>query len=238
VNVDDLLRQLFPAGHTVRRTGDLLAGSGSVDGEAVAVIGTTNHAYIGVELALQLAAEVLTVVCEFPRRPLLLLVDTRGQRLTRRDELLGINGYLAHFAECLELARQRGHRLISLVYDEAVSGGFLAGGMQADAIYALPAAAVQVMNLPAMARVTRIPLERLEELSRSSAIFAPGVENFLRLGGIHEIWPDNLAARLQAALAATAELEDRRRELGRDRGGRQQAAEVARRVREDTDDRR
>ena len=237
MSVDDLLRQLFPVGHSVQRSGDLLAGDGRVDGETVAVIGTTNHAYIGVELALQLAAEVLTVVREHPRRPLLLLVDTRGQRLTRRDELLGINGYLAHFAECLELARLRGHRLISLVYAEAVSGGFLAGGMQADAIYALPAAEVQVMNLPAMARVTRIPLERLEALSRQSPIFAPGVENFLQLGGIHEIWPDNLATRLQAALAA-APGPDRRRELGRERGGRQQAVEVARRVREHGNGRR
>ena len=231
MNVDDLLRQLFPVGHTVQRRGDFLAGDGRVDGETVAVIGTTNHATIGVELALQLAAEVLTVVREHPRRALLLLVDTRGQRLTRRDELLGINGYLAHFAECLELARLRGHRLISLVYAEAVSGGFLAGGMQADAICALPGAEVQVMNLPAMARVTRIPLERLEELSRQSPIFAPGVENFFQLGGIHEIWPDQLAARLKTVLAGNSG-PDRRRELGRERGGRQQAAEVARRVRE------
>lgn len=236
MSAEDLLRQLFPAGHSVRRHGDLLAGTGRVDGEAVAVIGTTNHAYIGVELALQLAGEVLTVVREQPGRALLLLVDTRGQRLSRRDELLGINGYLAHFAQCLELARQRGHRLISLVYDEAVSGGFLAGGMHADAIYALPAAEVQVMNLPAMARVTRIPLERLQELSRRSPIFAPGVENFVQLGGIHEIWPDDLAARLRAALTAAAG-PDRRRELGRERGGREQAAEVARRVREQDDGR-
>ena len=231
MNADDLLRQLFPAGHAVQRRGDLLAGSGRVDNETVAVVGTTNHAYIGVELALQLAAKVLAVVREHPGRALLLLVDTRGQRLSRRDELLGINGYLAHFAECLELARRRGHRLISLVYAEAVSGGFLAGGMQADAICALPAAEVQVMNLPPMARVTRIPLERLEELSRHSPIFAPGVENFFRLGGIHEIWPDSLAARLKAALGADA-VTDQRRELGYERGGRRLAAEVARRVRE------
>ena len=45
-----------------------------------------------------------------------MLVDTGGQRLSRRDELLGINGYLAHLAKCLELARLRGHKLISLIY--------------------------------------------------------------------------------------------------------------------------
>ena len=30
------------------------------------------------------------------------------------------------------------------------------------------------MNLPAMARVTKIPLDRLQELSKTSAVFAPG----------------------------------------------------------------
>jgi malonate decarboxylase gamma subunit len=234
VNAEALLRELFPSGHDVQARGDLLAGTGEAGSETVAVIGTTNHAYIGVELALQLAAEVLKVVRESPGRALLLLVDTRGQRLSRRDELLGINGYLAHLAQCVDLARHRGHRLLSLVYAEAVSGGFLAGGMQADAIFALPAAEVQVMNLSAMAKVTRIPLERLQELSRQSPIFAPGVENFFRLGGVHEIWPDRLAARLQAALAADAG-PDRRRELGRERGGRERAAEVACHVREQDD---
>lgn len=234
MNWEELLQQLLPAGHSVRRRGDFLSGTGCVDGETIAVIGTTDHAYIGIELALEMAAEVLAVVRTYPGRAVLLLVDTRGQRLTRRDELLGINGYLAHLAQCLELARRRGHRLVSLVYDEAVSGGFLAGGMQADSVCALPAAEVQVMNLPAMARVTRIPLERLEELSRTSSTFAPGVENFFKLGGIHAIWPDRFAARLQGALRADADA-DQRRALGRERGGRQLAQQVAQRVREEND---
>ena len=117
----------------------------------------------------------LRIVRDHPGRPILLLVDTQGQRLSRRDELLGINGYMAHLAKCLQLARNRGHKIIGLVYSEAVSGGFLASSLLADRCYALPEAQVRVMNLPAMSRITKIPLERLEELSKSSPVFAPGV---------------------------------------------------------------
>lgn len=225
-----LLAALFPAGHAVRRAGDVLAGGGVLDDIELTVIGTADHAYIGVETALALAAEVLAAMRDHPGRPILLLVDTLGQRLSRRDELLGINAYLAHLAQSLELARRRGHRLIALVYGEAVSGGFLAGGMMADLVAALPGGAVRVMGLAAMARITRIPIERLEELSRTSPAFAPGVDNFYRLGGIAEIWSDDLPARLRAALARPA--VDTSRALGRERGGRRLAAEVARRVRE------
>ena len=89
----------------------------------------------------------------------------RASGCSHRDELLGINGYMAHLAKCIDLARRSGHRILGLVYSHAVSGGFLASSMLADICYALPEAEIRVMNLPAMARVTKIPLERLTELS-------------------------------------------------------------------------
>ena len=60
-----------------------------------------------------------------PPRPMVLLVDTSGQALSRHEELIGINGYLAHVAACVDLARRSGFPSLSLVYGEAVSGGFL-----------------------------------------------------------------------------------------------------------------
>ena len=170
---------------------------------------------------------MLEVVREHPGRPILMLVDTQGQRLSRRDELLGINGYLAHLAKCLELARRRGHRLLGLVYGEAVSGGFLASGMMADTSYALPEAQIRVMDLPAMARVTKIPLERLTELSATSPVFAPGVDNYVRMGAVEAVWEGDLAACLAEALAAPAS-GDRRRAAGEERQGRTLARAVVR----------
>jgi malonate decarboxylase gamma subunit len=230
MNWEKLVADLFPAGHTVIRAGELLRGEGKVNGSSVAVVGTTNHAYIGIELALALAGEILNVIRSFPKRPILFLVDTRGQRLSRRDELLGINAYLAHLASCIALARARHHHVIGLAYDEAVSGGFLAGGMMADLTVALPEAHVQVMDTTAMARVMRIPPERMHELEQNSPVFSTAARSLHKLGGIAEIWNGNLAEHLHKVLASPAEAVDTRAEKGYARGGRLYAAPVISRV--------
>lgn len=230
MNVSELLAALFPTGHHVTQRGDFVSGTGAVADEIIAVLGTANHAEIGVELALALAGEVLHVVRDHPGRPLLLLVDTQGQRLRHRDELLGINAYMAHLAKCVELARHRGHRVLSLVYGRAVSGGYITGGMMADGCYALASAEISVMNLPAMARVTRIPQERLEALARTSPVFAPGADNYYKMGALDDLWSNPLAESLRQALNGKS-AADRRRQRGADRGGRNMAHVIAHRVR-------
>lgn len=225
-----LLAKLFPAGCDVAFDGDFFHGTGAAAQGQVAIIGSIEAAPIGVELAFRMADDVLRIVRDHPGRPILLLVDTQGQRLSRRDELLGINGYMAHLAKCLQLARNRGHKIVGLVYSEAVSGGFLASSLLADRCYALPDAQVRVMNLPAMSRITKIPLQRLEDLSKTSPVFAPGVGNYLRMGAIHSLWEGDLAQRLAEALDAPAE-GDMRRRWGEQRDGRKLARSVAEKVR-------
>ncbi len=224
-----VVEQLFPAGHDVKQDGDLLSGEGHCGKHTVAVIGTTNHTEVGVELALAMAAAVLAVMRDHPGRPIVFLVDTSGQRLRHRDEMLGLNGYMAHLAKCVEMARRRGHTIISLVYEQALSGGFLANGMMADVCAALPAAEIRVMGLPAMARVTRISEERLTQLSKSSPVFAPGATNYLKMGGLDELWEGDLSACLTKALEH-ADATDHRRKLGLERGGRKLAEPVVQRV--------
>ena len=224
-----LVDQLFPLGHAVTIDDYVACGVATTAIGDVTVIGTMDHVEIGVEHALALAAAVLQSTRDNPGRPIVMLVDTAGQRLSRRDELLGINGYLAHLAQCLEIARRRGARLVSLVYGEAVSGGFLSFGLMADEIFALTDAQIRVMNLKAMARVTKQPLERLEALSRTSPVFAPGVENYAAMGAVSAVWDSNLSEHLVAALS-TASVGDLRRQVGKARGGRALAADVAERV--------
>ena len=221
--------QLFPSVYDVKQEGDLLYGQGRCGKHTVAVIGTTNHAEVGAELALAMAAAVLEVTNKYPRRPILFLVDTSGQRLRHRDEMLGLNGYMAHLAKCVEMARRRGHTIISLVYEQALSGGFLANGMMADRCAALPEAEIRVMGLPAMARVTRISEERLTQLSKSSPVFAPGANNYLQMGGLEELWEGDLSACLSKALEH-ADATDLRRVRGLERGGRKLAEPVVQRV--------
>jgi malonate decarboxylase gamma subunit len=172
---------------------------------------------------------VLDTIARHPGRPILLLIDTQGQQLRRRDELLGINRAMAHLGMCIDHARRRGHPVIGLVYDQALSGGFITSGLIADACYALPEAEIRVMRLPAMARITKLAPELLETLSRSNPVFAPGVQNYVAMGGVRALWQGDLAAALREALAHTS-TDDRRARDGAERGGRNLAASVVQRV--------
>ena len=229
--------RLFGAGgHNIASAGLFLHGSAQVGGQSVTVIGTRDHAAIDGPLALQIADAILQAVradAGTAPRPILFIADTQGQALSRHEELLGLNGYFAHVARCVDLARRQGHRLLTVINGEAVSGGFLAFGMLADRICALPDAQVRVMDLRAMSRVTKINLERLEELAGVSPVFAPGAENYWRMGGIHEIWSedDNWPERLAAALSSATDTDDRAA-IGLQRDGRQLAATTAQLVRD------
>ncbi len=225
MNWQTLAAQLFPQGHDITEQDSFLQGTGQVDGKTVAVIGTANHTPIGVEIALAQAQAVLKTVRDHPQRPIVILVDTEGQRLRHRDEMLGINSYMAHLGKCIDLARRQRHPVIGLVYDQALSGGFITSGLMANACYALPDAAIRVMGLPAMARITKVSLETLNELAKENPVFAPGAENYLRMGGLEAIWQDDLAARLAQAIAED-NATDRRSELGLARGGRRLAHRV------------
>lgn len=229
----EILNRLFPGGYIeAAQDGDVFAGRGDLNGQAVHVVGTWNEAHIGADLAHVMTGHVLRIMTEHPRAPILMMVDNAGQRLSRRDELLGNNAFLANLAKALEVARRRGHAVLSLVYGRAVSGGFLATGMSAAGCFALDGAEIGLMSLDAMARVTRVPRERLEELSKTSAIFSPGAENFRTLGVIEDIWTvdDDLPGRLAAAIDADRDSRTRRRD-GTARGGRSMADMVSATVR-------
>lgn len=224
-----LAASLFGADHGIEQHGDLLLGSVAFDNQTLTVIGTTNHAPIGVNLALAQARAVLDTIARHPGRAILLLIDTQGQQLRRRDELLGINRAMAHLGMSIDLARRRGHRVLGLVYDQALSGGFITSGLIADACDALPEAEIRVMRIPAMARVTKLPEAMLTALSESNPVFAPGVGNYVAMGGVRKLWREDLPGALREALAE-ARVDDHRAQDGAARGGRRLAAAIAQRV--------
>lgn len=230
-SAEGLLRELFGDDHAVARDGKLLAGTARVGGMAVTVIGTAEQTQIGVDLALAMARHVLDTLRDAPGRPIVLIVDNAGQRLSLWDELMGNNGCIAHLTKCLDTARRRGHKVIGLVHTLAISGGFMATGMATGACYAMPGAELRLMAPSAMSRVTKIPEERLAELSRTQPVLGPGVDNFVRIGGLHGVFGSDARAALRAALAADDQQDDPRRRLGAERGGRTHALEVAALVR-------
>jgi malonate decarboxylase gamma subunit len=233
MTLDEILTGLFPSGHDVKTSpAGIITGTGKrKNGEAIAVIGVANGEALGTAGVLPLAEEVLRVVATGGNTPILVLVDTQGQLMARRDEMRGLNEYLAHLAKCLLLASQQGHRTIGLEYGKAAAGAFLATALATDRLVGLPGAEPTVMDLPSISRVTKLPLDKLTELAKTTPVFAPGIDHLFQIGAVAEIWdPEKpLDQQLEVALGE-ASPADTRDELGAERKGRAMAAMVAKRV--------
>jgi malonate decarboxylase gamma subunit len=233
MTLDEVLKGLFPSGHDVKiSAAGLIAGTGKrKQGDAIAVIGVANGVVLGTAGVLPLAEEVLRVVAKGGKTPILVLVDTQGQLMARRDEMRGLNEYLAHLAKCLLLASQHGHQTIGVNYGKAAAGAFLATALATDHLVGLPGAEPSVMDLPSMSRVTKLPMAKLKDLAKSTPVFAPSLDNLFKLGAVGEIWDPTkpLDEQLEEALAR-ASSKDIRDELGAERKGRPMAADVAKRV--------
>jgi len=151
--------------------------------------------------------------------------------MRRRDEMLGLNEYLAHLTKCFVLAGQRGHRTVGVLFGRAAAGAFIATGLAQDMLAAVPGGDPVVMDLPSIARVTKLPQDRLEALSKDTPVFAPGLDHAPPIGAVTEIWNDgDLAAKLAMALDGQPGAPDRRDEIGAERKGRLKAATIAKRV--------
>ena len=227
-----LLGKLFGAsakGIAVEKS--LLTGYAQVGGNDVCVIGTCNGTYIGNEAALVLAAHVIDCIERRPRTPIVMLVDSAGQEPNRVDEMLGLASYFGHLLSCLELARRKGHKLLTIATGKAVGGAFLCYGMFADRIYALDSASVGLMPIEAMSAVTKIPVPVLQKLAKTMPSLEFGAAPFALLGGVEEVWPADadLQAKLAGAIAAAA-VDDNRAALGKKRGGRKLALDIRNRV--------
>jgi malonate decarboxylase gamma subunit len=232
MTLDDILSSLFGPDHKIDREGAIITGQGQLaDGGSVHVLGFTDGDELGVDHALSLAGRVLDIAATTDGKPIVFLVDSSSQRMSRRDELLGISEYLAHLAKSLLQAEESGHRTIGLLYGGSAAGAFIATALACNTLVALPGAHPAVMDLPSMSRVTKLSLEVLQEKAKATPIFAPGLENLAQTGAIAETWDpaQPLASQLAALLAKPSDSDNRAR-LGLARGGRLKASELAERV--------
>ncbi len=119
----DILEQLFPDGHDVRVEEGILAGTAPLRGATATVIGVAEGTPPGVEGALRLAGAVLEAVERGDSAPIQVVIDSGSQRMRRRDELLGLNEYLAHLAKALRMAEARGHPTVGILHGHSAAGG-------------------------------------------------------------------------------------------------------------------
>ena len=84
-----------------------------------------------------------------------------------------------------------------------------------------------------MAKVTKLSIDVLKEKAKSTPVFAPGLQNLAQTGAVHITWDEAvpLVDQLEALLGNMPDARDRRGALGKERGGRLKAHDIAERVR-------
>ena len=233
MTLDNILASLLPNGHDVVLERGLISGRGPLpDGGSMAVIGVDGRTPVGVEEAVLLSGHVLEIIKSGGNEPILVLIDSDSQRMSKRDELLGLNEFLAHLAKCLMLADKLGHRTVGVLYGHTAAGAFIATALATQTLVALPGASPAVMDLPSMSRVTKLSIEVLQEKAKSTSVFAPGLDNLAQTGAVAiTLDPDSsLAHQLKSVLSQPVERDDVRDKLGKERKGRPKAADIAERV--------
>ena len=212
-----ILARLFGASAKgIANVKSVLAGYATVGGGTVCVIGTCDGTYIDNAAALRLAAHVIDCIERHPKTPIVMLVDSAGQEPNRLAEMLGLASYFGHLLSCLELARRKGHKLITVATGKAVGGAFICYGMFGDRIYALDSASVGLMPIEAMSAVTKIPVPVLKKLSKTM----PSLIGAVRAAGWREdVWSAGQCAGETARAIATRHPRTPRRTRQK-RGGR------------------
>ena len=230
----DIAVALFGKTHNVSvDAASIVRGTGNLrSGREINVVGIAGAQPLGIEAALAIAQETLDIMRRNPGGAILVLVDSGSQLMSRREELLGLNEALGHLIKVLHAAASSGHATVGLLYGGSTGGALIATGLATSWLAALPRAQPSVMTLQAMARVVKLPLERLEHLAADTPVFAPGIANFASMGAIHALWDEDgdMGIRLEQVLATRSNGDDERARLGAERGGRTMAATIIERI--------
>src|ERR1700722_10860947 len=158
---------------------------------------------VGIEEGWAIADAVRHAITEDmhgEKRVIVAIVDVPGQAFGYREEFLGLHESLAAAADAYATARAAGHPVIALVVGKAISGAFLAHGLQAAAIIALDDNALEfhVMSQASVARVTRRGEAEVAALAKVVPSTARDVHSFASLGAIDQL------LKIQNADAPTA----------------------------------
>ena len=147
---------------------------------------------VGLEEAYTLAARVREVIDQDVKgepRPIVAIVDVKSQAYGRREETAAIFLAAATAADGYASARMKGHPVITLVVGQAISGGFLTHGYQANRILAFDDSGVVIhaMHKEAAARVTLRTVAELDRLGHEIAPLSYDVRDYAKLGLLHKL---------------------------------------------------
>jgi malonate decarboxylase gamma subunit len=229
---EEITSVLFSDGHDLSLNGGVVSGTGRLDGDcSVHVLGIVTGTSPGIDEAVELAGRILDIAAGDDKFPILMLIDSGSQRMSRRDELLGLSESLAHLGKTLRYAEVCGHRTIGVLYGGSAAGAFIASALACGTLIGVTGAHPAVMDLPSMARVTKLSLEDLKEKATSTPVFAPGLDNLVAIGAVTAVCPASsvLREKIRGMLREDAPT-DNRAASGKQRGGRLKAFDVAKEV--------
>jgi biotin-independent malonate decarboxylase gamma subunit len=123
------------------------------------------------------------------KRPIVAIVDAKSQAYGRREETAAIFLAAAAAADAYGSARLAGHPVITLVVGQALSGGFLMHGYQANRILAFDDDGVMIhaMHKEAAARVTQRSVAELEKLGKKIVPMSYDIRDYAKLGLLYKL---------------------------------------------------
>jgi malonate decarboxylase beta subunit len=184
------------------QTASVIYADANWDAEAVRAICVTPNSsarfprarqgQFGVEEGWAVASCVQAAVIEDAEcspRGILAVVDVPGQAFGFHEEALALHQSLAAAVDAYVTARSAGHPVIALVVGKAISGAFLAHGLQAGYVFALDDREVEihVMSATSVSRVTRRTRQEVTELETLIPAVARDVHSFAFLGGVDRL---------------------------------------------------
>ena len=118
------------------------------------------------------------------RRAIVAVVDLPSQAYGRIEEMVGLHQSIAAAVDAYAAARVAGHPVVAIVVGKALSGGFLAHGLQAQQILALddPGVEIHAMHKAAAARITLRTVAELDELGMTVPPISYDVRAWAQLG--------------------------------------------------------
>jgi malonate decarboxylase beta subunit len=158
------------------------------------------------------------------KRAIVAVVDLPSQAYGRIEEMAGLHHAIATAVDAYHRARTAGHPTVAIVVGHALSGGFLAHGLQAQQILALddPGVQIHAMHKSAAARITLRTVAELEKLAETVVPLSYNVRDWAQLGLCDGLLPvsdaddptaDDVSAVRQAVDAAIANARSGPRDL-------------------------
>jgi malonate decarboxylase beta subunit len=120
------------------------------------------------------------------KRPIIAVIDVPSQAYGYNEELIGIHAALANSAAAYAKLRQAGHPVIGFIAGNAISGAFLAHGLQSSRLIALNSEkiTVQAMSKESASRVTKRSIAAIEAAAEKVPSIAYDIKNYTKLGAI------------------------------------------------------